>query len=198
MCFTNQFLWFGTVKSYIFPKFSFFLFFYFPSPSPNPLKLNYIQAWLRDKKVQFCLTLLLVVIIVMLLSYVVRKLDFFISFPISKPFDFIPPLAGGGMLNFIHACLIGPIGPSNKIDRVSKFDNSLSFGAKQKSLGQIFSKLWIFQSFFMKNSKRIFFDFLRFCVGSIKKCIDVCLSMQIQENMFLSVAAHHWGCFWVF
>ena len=27
---------------------------------------------------------------------------------------------------------------SNEIDRVSKFDNSLSFGAKQKSLGQIF------------------------------------------------------------
>ena len=33
------------------------------------------------------------------------------------------------------------IGPSNEIDRVSKFDNSLSFGARQKSLGQIFFKL---------------------------------------------------------
>ena len=31
-----------------------------------------------------------------------------------------------------------PIGASDEIDRVSKFDNSLSFGAKQKSLGQIF------------------------------------------------------------
>ena len=30
---------------------------------------------------------------------------------------------------------------SNEIDRVSKFDNSLSFGAKQKSLGQIFFAL---------------------------------------------------------
>ena len=90
------------------------------------------------------------------------------------------------------------IEPSNEIDRVSKFDNSLSFGAKQNSLRQIFFELWIFQSFFTKNSNRIFFDFLRFCVGSIKKCIDVCLSMQIQENMFLSVAAHCWGCFWVF
>ena len=32
-------------------------------------------------------------------------------------------------------------GASNEIDRVSKFDNSLSFGARQKSLGQIFFKL---------------------------------------------------------
>ena len=30
------------------------------------------------------------------------------------------------------------IGASNDIDRVSRFNNSLSFGAKQKSLGQIF------------------------------------------------------------
>ena len=37
--------------------------------------------------------------------------------------------------------LIRAIGPSNEIDRVSKFDNSLSFGAKQKSLGQIFFAL---------------------------------------------------------
>ena len=46
LCFTNHFLWFGTVKSFIFPKFSFFLFFspwifspitkpfdYFPPPT---------------------------------------------------------------------------------------------------------------------------------------------------------------------
>ena len=33
------------------------------------------------------------------------------------------------------------IEPSNKIDRVSKFDNSLSFGAKQNSLRQIFFEL---------------------------------------------------------
>ena len=33
------------------------------------------------------------------------------------------------------------IEPSNEIDRVSKFDNSLSFSAKQKSLGQIFFEL---------------------------------------------------------
>ena len=46
MCFTNQYLWFGTAKSYIFPKFSFFLFspLWFSFPSPNPLKLNNIQA----------------------------------------------------------------------------------------------------------------------------------------------------------
>ena len=37
--------------------------------------------------------------------------------------------------------LIRLIGPSDEIDRVSKFDNSLSFGAKQKSLGQIFFAL---------------------------------------------------------
>ena len=34
-----------------------------------------------------------------------------------------------------------PIGPSDEIGRISKFNNSLSFGAKQKSLGQIFSEL---------------------------------------------------------
>ena len=94
--------------------------------------------------------------------------------------------------------LIRPNAASDEIDRVSKFDNSLSFGAKQSSQLQKFFALWIFQSFFIKNSNRIYFDFLRFCVGSIKKCIDVFLSMQIQENMFLSVAAHRWGCFWVF
>ena len=31
-----------------------------------------------------------------------------------------------------------PIGASNEIDRVSKFDNSLSFGAQQNALRQIF------------------------------------------------------------
>ena len=88
--------------------------------------------------------------------------------------------------------------PSNEIDRVSKFDNSLSFGAKQKSLGQIFFLLWFFKDFFAKNSNWIFFNFLWFHVGSIRKCIDVCLSIQIQENMLMSIAAHLWGCFWVF
>ena len=87
---------------------------------------------------------------------------------------------------------------SNEIDRVSKFDNSLSFGAKQNALRQIFFALWFFKDLFMKNSNEIFFDFLRFCVGSIKECIYVCLSMQIQENMFMSISAHLWGCFWAF
>ena len=34
--------------------------------------------------------------------------------------------------------LIGLITPSNKIDRINRFDNSLSFGAKQNVLRQIF------------------------------------------------------------
>ena len=34
-----------------------------------------------------------------------------------------------------------PNGPSNEIDRVSKFDNSLSFGAKQNALQQVFFAL---------------------------------------------------------
>ena len=34
-----------------------------------------------------------------------------------------------------------PIEPSDRIDRVSKFDNSLSFGAKQNALRQIFYEL---------------------------------------------------------
>ena len=37
--------------------------------------------------------------------------------------------------------LIRLIGPSDEIDRVSKFDNSLSFGAKQNALRQIFYEL---------------------------------------------------------
>ena len=37
--------------------------------------------------------------------------------------------------------LLRAIAPLDEIDRVSKFDNSLSFGAKQKSLGQIFFAL---------------------------------------------------------
>ena len=86
--------------------------------------------------------------------------------------------------------LIWLIEASNKIDRVSKFDNSLSFGAKQNALRQIFFALQFFKDLFMKNSNEIFFYFLRFCVGSIKKCIYVCLSMQIQQNMFMSTAAH--------
>ena len=88
--------------------------------------------------------------------------------------------------------------PSNEIDRVSNLDNFLSFGAKQKSLGQIFFLLWFFKDFFAKNSNWIFFYFLWFQERSIKECIYVCLSMQIQENMFMSIAAHLWGCFWVF
>ena len=37
--------------------------------------------------------------------------------------------------------LLGANEPSNEIDRVSKFDNSLSFGAKQNALRQIFFAL---------------------------------------------------------
>ena len=37
--------------------------------------------------------------------------------------------------------LIGLIAPSDEIERVSKFDNSLSFGAKQNALRQIFFAL---------------------------------------------------------
>ena len=40
----------------------------------------------------------------------------------------------------------------NKIHRVSKFDNSLSFGAKQNVLGQIFLELRFFRDFFTENS----------------------------------------------
>ena len=44
--------------------------------------------------------------------------------------------------------LLRAIGSSNKIDRVSKFDNSLSFGAKQNALQQIFLPLWFFKDLF--------------------------------------------------
>ena len=44
-----------------------------------------------------------------------------------------------------------PNEPANKIDRVSKFDNSLSFGAKQNDPGQIFFELLILKDFFTKD-----------------------------------------------
>ena len=45
--------------------------------------------------------------------------------------------------------LFRAIGASDEIDRVSNLDNSLSFGAKQGSLRQIFFEVRIFQFFFM-------------------------------------------------
>jgi len=88
--------------------------------------------------------------------------------------------------------------PSNEIDRVSKFDNFLSFGAKQNALWQMFFALWFFKDFICENSNEIFFNFLWFCVGLIKECTYVYLSMQIQKNMFTSTAAHLWGRFLAF
>ena len=55
-------------------------------------------------------------------------------------FDFLTYSRETGFL-FSYAEVEGLLGanePSNETDRVSKFDNSLQFGAKQKSLGQIF------------------------------------------------------------
>ena len=77
-------------------------------------------------------------------------------------FDFLTYSRETGF-SFSYAKVEGndrPNGPSNEIDRVSKFDNSLQFGAKQKSLGQIFFALRIFKDLFTKNSNLIFFDFL--------------------------------------
>ena len=93
------------------------------------------------------------------------------------------------------------IKPSNEIDRVSKFDNSLLFGTKQNALRQIFFALWFFKELFTKNLNEIFFNFLWFSVGSIKECIYVYLSMQIPKehvyehscsfvSAFLSILAH--------
>ena len=90
------------------------------------------------------------------------------------------------------------IGPSNEIDKESEFDIFFLFGARKNSLRQINFEFRIFQSFTFLYSKWFFFQFLRFCVWSIKKCIDVFLSRQIQENMVLSVVAYRLGCFWVF
>ena len=78
--------------------------------------------------------------------------------------------------------LLGAIGASDEINRVSKFDNSLSFGAKQNSVRQIFFALWFFKDLFTKNLNGIFFNFFLFCVGSIEECIHVYLSMQIQKK----------------
>ena len=66
------------------------------------------------------------------------------------------------------------IGASDKIDRVSKFYNSLSFGAKQNALRQIFFALWFFKDLSMKIANWIFFNFLWFWVGS-KKGVYLCL-----------------------
>ena len=57
------------------------------------------------------------------------------------------------------------------MDRLSKYDNSLLSGAKQNSLQEVSFKLWFFKDLFTKNSNWIFFDFLWYCVGSIKECI---------------------------
>ena len=71
------------------------------------------------------------------------------------------------------------IGACNEIDRVSKFDIYLSFGAKQNALRQIFFVLWFFKYLFTNNLNGIFVDFFSICVGSINKCIYIYLSMQI-------------------
>ena len=94
--------------------------------------------------------------------------------------------------------LIRLINISNKIDGVSKFDSSLSFGAKQNALQQIFFPLWLLKDLFTNSSNWISFDLLWFYVESIKECIYVCLSMQIQDNMFMSITAPLWMCFWAF
>ena len=52
-----------------------------------------------------------------------------------------------------------PNGPSNEIGRLSKFDNSLSFDAKQNALRQTFFALWFFKDLFAKNSNEFFFFF---------------------------------------
>ena len=54
-------------------------------------------------------------------------------------FDFLTYLRETGF-SFSYAEvseLLRAIGPSDEIDRVSKFDNSLSFGANQNALWQI-------------------------------------------------------------
>ena len=114
----NHVLWFGTTKSYIFPKFSFFLFFPlpFPSPSSDPLIFKTQLSGKKSKSVFDFLTYS-------------RETWFSFSY--------------GEVGNLDRANVA-----SDKIDGVSKFDNSLSFGAKQNSLRQIFFELWIFQSFF--------------------------------------------------
>ena len=54
-------------------------------------------------------------------------------------FDFLTYLRES-WFSFSYGKVVGLLGanePSNEIDRVSKFDNSLSFGAKQNALQQI-------------------------------------------------------------
>ena len=63
---------------------------------------------------------------------------------------------------------------SNEIDRVSKFDNSLSFDAKQNALQQIFFALWFFKDLFMKIVNWIFFPFFMI-LSRIKKGVYLCL-----------------------
>ena len=58
-----------------------------------------------------------------------------------------------------------------------------------------FSRYDFLKDLFMKIANWIFFDFLWFWVESKKECIYVCLSMQIQQNMFMSIAAYLWGEF---
>ena len=97
--------------------------------------------------------------------------------------------------------LIWLIEASNEIDRVSKFDNSLSFGAKQNALQQIFFELWIFKDFFTKNLNWIFFLFSMIS-SRINKEVYWCLfehantRKHVYEHscssvrVFLSILAH--------
>lgn len=95
-------------------------------------------------------------------------------------------------------CLDWPNVASDEIDRVSKFDNSLSFGAKQKSLGQIFFGLLFFKDFFAKNPNWIFYVF--FMISSrINKGVYLYLFEHTNTRKYLNcIAAHLWGYFWVF
>ena len=83
-----------------------------------------------------------------------------------------------------------PIGASNEIDRVSKFDNSLSFGTKQSALQQIFFALWFFKDLFTKNSNWFFFKFLWFC--RINK--QVYLGLVEHANTRNQVYKHSCSC----
>ena len=73
----------------------------------------------------------------------IHKFDLLLGKKSKSVFDFLTYSRETGF-SFSYAKVGGlhrPIAPLDEIDRVSRFDNSLSFGAKQKSLAPIFFAL---------------------------------------------------------
>ena len=67
--------------------------------------------------------------------------------------------------------LIRLIGPSNEIDRVSKFDNSFHLALSRMLYGKYFLRYEFLKIYLRKIQIEFFFYFFSFLEGLIKECI---------------------------